>query len=298
MTIMVTGSSGLIGEAIACHLAQAGHAIVGISRRKSSALPERILQIEADIASPLFKDTMLREAPPCDVIVHAAADRNPDPFTSSATATNCLGTQHALAAAHAWPATAFVFLSGVSVIGIPKEIPITEEHPAHPVSAYLAAKLYGEHLVNATSRSGVPDAIFRISAPVGARMPRERILPVFIGRALNGHAIMINGTGARRQDYVDVRDIAQAVEEWIAHPVKGLFNIASGYSISNLDLAKRCISLVRSSSRVEFTGKPDPADTEAWEVSIEKAKRAFNYHPAHTLENSILHIAEALKTHS
>ncbi|HPO17383.1 MAG TPA: NAD(P)-dependent oxidoreductase [Candidatus Hydrogenedentes bacterium] len=298
MTIMVTGSSGLIGEAIACYLDQAGHAIVGISRRKSSTLPERILQIEADITSPLFIDTILREAPPCDVIVHAAADRNSDPFATSATATNCLGTQQVLAVAHAWPATAFLFLSGVAVIGIPKEIPITEEHPAHPLSAYLAAKLYGEHLVNATRRSKVPDAIFRISAPIGAHMPRERILSVFIERALTGHVITINGTGARRQDYVDVRDIAQAVENWIAHPVKGLFNIASGHAISNLDLAKRCISLVQSSSRVEFTGKPDPADTQAWEVAIEKAKRAFNYQPAYTLEKSILHIAEALKTHS
>lgn len=304
MRIMVTGTSGLIGGAIALHLCGQGHEVVGLSRRKSPLLPARITQLEADIASPSFLEKVRNETPPCEAIVHAAADRNPAPNESSVSTTNCLGTQQMIALAQTWPtvsrsiqpaARAFLFLSGVSVVGVPKENPITEEHPARPLSAYLASKLFGEHLVNIACSAGLPGASFRVTAPIGPGMPRDRIVSVFIQRALNGQPIVLNGAGTRRQDYVDVRDVACAAGHWLMRPVEGAFNIASGRSISNLELAKLCTGVLNSTSRIEFSGKPDPDDAVAWDVSIEKAKRAFGYEPAVTIEDSILQIAAALR---
>jgi UDP-glucose 4-epimerase len=299
---MVTGTSGLIGGAIALHLCGQGHEVVGLSRRKSPFLPARITQLETDIASPSFLEKVRNEAPPCEAIVHAAADRNPAIGAASVSTTNCLGTQQIIALAQSWPTVsrstttrAFLFLSGLSVVGVPKEHPITEEHPAQPLSAYLASKLFGEHLVNIACRAGLQGASFRVTAPIGPDMPRDRIVSVFIQRALNGQPIVLNGAGTRRQDYVDVRDIACATEQWLMHPAEGVFNIASGRPISNLELAKLCTGVLNSTSRIEFSGKPDPDDAIAWDVSIEKAKRAFGYEPTVTIEDSILQIAAALK---
>ncbi len=300
MRIMVTGTSGLIGGAIALRLCGQGHEVVGLSRRKSPFLPACITQLEADIASPSFLEKVRNEAPPCEAIVHAAAARNPAPGAASVSTTNCLGTQQMIALAQAWPAVsgsmtrAFLFLSGVSVVGVPQEHPITEEHPARPSSAYLASKLFGEHLVNIACSAGLQGASFRVTAPIGPDMPRDRIVSLFIQRALNGQPIVLNGAGRRRQDYVDVRDVARAAGRWLMHPVEGVFNIASGRSTSNLELAKLCTGVLNSTSLIEFSGKPDPDDAVAWDVSIEKAKRAFGYEPAVTMEDSILQIAAAL----
>jgi nucleoside-diphosphate-sugar epimerase len=59
-------------------------------------------------------------------------------------------------------------------------------------------------------------------------------------------------------------------------------------------LAELCIALLDSPSRIEFSGQPDPDDRVTWEVSIEKAQRAFGYAPRVTIEDSILRIADAV----
>ena len=294
MRVLVTGSSGLIGRVIAVRLEQLGHDVIGLSRRKIDALPGGIPQIEADIGSPFFLDSMRKDLPPCEIVIHAASERATASDAISVSTTNCLGTQQVIALARTWSSRAFLFLSGVAVIGVPRELPVTEEHPTRPLSAYLASKLFGEHLVEIAGREGLASASFRIAAPIGPAMPGDRIAPVFVERALAGKPIVLHGTGSRRQDYVHVRDVACAAEQWIVRPAEGVFNVASGRSVSNLELAERCIGLLGSKSRIEFSGRPDPDDAVTWEVSIAKAESAFGYRPAVSLDDSIREIAEAM----
>ena len=96
------------------------------------------------------------------------------------------------------------------------------------------------------------------------------------------------GSGTRRQNYVDVRDVAVAVEKCLLRRTTGIFNIAGNRSISNKDLAETCVSNLRSSSSITFTGQPDREEGIAWEVSIEKAKRCLDYSPRYGIEESIL----------
>jgi nucleoside-diphosphate-sugar epimerase len=295
MKILVTGSNGLIGAAIAQKLSEEGHIVFGLNRHRPETIAPGLSAVVGDIGALSFLKQIQEEIPPCDLIVHTAADRSPAPDAVAVSLTNCLGTQQLLALAQAWGSASFLFLSGVSVIGDPVTLPIDEEHPARPKSAYLASKLYGEQLVTIANRGGLPGASFRISAPVGPRMPRDRIVTVFVSRALKGETILLNGSGARRQDYVDVRDIASGVAQWIARPVAGVFNIASGSTVSNIELAEHCIALFNSKSGIAFSGNPDPEDAVAWEVSIEKARQAFDYVPRIPIEDSIRHIADELR---
>ena len=181
------------------------------------------------------------------------------------------------------------------MIGAPRVLPIGEDHPVQPHSAYLASKFYGEQLVNIANNRGLLGASFRISAPIGPRMPHDRIVTIFLSRALKGETIHLNGTGARRQDYVDVQDIASAVAQWMNRPVAGTFNIASGRAVSNIELAECCIARLNSKSGIAFSGKPDPEDAVAWGISIDKARQAFDYVPRISIENSILPIADELR---
>jgi nucleoside-diphosphate-sugar epimerase len=185
-----------------------------------------------------------------------------------------------------------VFLSGVTVVGRPRVLPITEEHPTDPPNAYLASKLFGEQLVGNASHDGLDGVSLRISAPVGPAMPRARMLPVFVRRALAGEPLTVLGEGTRRQDYVDARDVAAAVELALARPTSPILNVAAGRSVGNLELARRCIALLGSGSAIEHRGV-DPDDGVAWEVSIERARSELGWEPEHDIEGVIAELATA-----
>ncbi len=291
MRVLVTGTSGHIGGAVARYLAGADCFVSGISRRREDSLPEAVEQHSFDIGDDEFVQHATSAIAPCDAIVHAAALLDPDPYAPGISRTNCWGTQQILRLAEEWQVKGFVFMSGVAVIGSPLQHPITEEHPAHPSSAYTASKLFGEHLVAAFARAHSCGASLRVSSPVGPGLTAERIFSIFVERALAGETISVRGEG-RRQDYVDVRDVARAAELGIQQETAGVFNIGSGKAVSNLELAEAVVHTLKSPSEIRCEADPDAQEDPCWDVSLEKARRTLGYEPRYSLEDSIQALAE------
>ena len=286
MRVLVTGSSGHVGGAIARYLFDQGHDVAGLSRH-TAGLPDGISQFCADIAVPDFTTCAVRSFGPCDAIIHAAAELSKDPHNPALSATNGIGTQQMLQLANEWGVRSFVFISGVAVIGRPLQIPVTEDHPLDPPTVYLASKLYGERLVAIARENGLPAVTLRLTAPVGPAMPPGRILSSFVERARAGRPLVLHGMGTRRQNYVDVRDVARAAVLCIQKKVMGLYNVGGAEAIANRDLAERCIEVLRSTSALAFSGQPDPDDDVVWDVSCAAARHAFGYVPAYSIEASI-----------
>jgi UDP-glucose 4-epimerase len=292
--VLVTGSTGLLGRVIGARLAAAGDEVVGLARGAAGAGQEFAEELRADIGAPDLSETLAGTAP-CEAVVHCAASRSGDDGSSEIALTNCLGTQQVLEIARRWGSRRFVFLSGVTVIGRPRALPVTEEHPPDPQNAYLASKLFGEQLVRLASREGPAGVSLRVSAPVGPAMPRERILPMFVRRALAGEPLTVAGRGTRRQDYIDARDVAAAVEQALATRTSPVLNIAAGRSWANVELAERCVALLGSGSPILHSGD-DPEDEVAWEVSIERARAELGWRPEHDLDRVIGDLADAQRS--
>ena len=104
--------------------------------------------------------------------------------------------------------------------------------------------------------------------------------------------LQVLGQGTRRQNYVDVRDVAIAVETCLTRHASGVYNIAAAESISNYELARTCIDELGSSSSIAFAGKPDPEEGTIWDVSLAKAFRDLDYRPQFSLRDSIRAIME------
>ena len=293
MRVLVTGSSGHVGNAVATHLTKAGLEVVGLSRRPGDPAAS-IEHVQADIGSETVADRLSRQIRPCHGVVHAAASLEREPDAAAVPLTNCLGTQQMLKLASLWDARSFVYISGIAVIGSPRYHPITEDHPTDPPTAYHASKLFGEHLVRLATSKELAAASLQLTAPVGLGTPGGRILPVFVRRALANEPLRIAGCGTRRQNYVDVRDVATAVELCLRKSVAGLFHIASNESISNLDLARTCIRVLNSASVIEFSGEPDAEEGIVWDVSIARAAERFGYRPQFTIEDSIRSLAPGI----
>lgn len=278
MKVLVTGGEGHIGGAIRNHLASLGWEVITVSRNGI---------IKADLARHDFVDIVAEALPACDVIVHGAAAMSKALDDVNVSEVNCAGTQRIISAARRLGVHHLIYLSSLPVIGRPVNRPIDEDHAVNPLTAYHASKLYGEYLMKLASSLSLVTTSLRITSPVGPGTPRGRIFSEF---ALNAHRdlpIVLSGQGGRRQDYIDVRDIARAIELAINAKASGVFNIASGKAISNLELALLCKELLCSSSAITYTGTPDPEEDIAWEVSIDKAKKAFGFEPLCSMEQSI-----------
>jgi nucleoside-diphosphate-sugar epimerase len=112
---------------------------------------------------------------------------------------------------------------------------------------------------------------------------------------MNNKKIEIAGQGSRKQNYIDIRDIARAVELSLENHVSGIFNIASTGCISNLDLARRCVELCDSRSEIEFSGRTDAEEGYVWDVSIEKARKKLCFTPLYTIDAAIYAAIDDLK---
>lgn len=286
MRVLVTGASGHVGGAVATRLAGAGHEVVGLSRRTAGAAGVSQL-LSADLGGDGVLERLAAERP-CEAVVHSAAETDLDPHAPGVVMTNCLGTQRVVALAERWSCAQMVFVSSVPVIGRPRQLPVTEEHPLDPPTAYHASKLFGERLTELAGRRGMAAASLRLTSPVGPGTPPGTILGVFVRRALAGEPLEVAGNGTRAQDYVDVRDVADGVLACLESRSGGVFNIARGEPVANAELAGACVAALGSRSEVRAGSRPDPEEGVRWEVSIQRAADAFGYSPSRTIADSIL----------
>ena len=290
MRVLVTGVGGYLGWAIAQALHAQRFDVVGWAHVKpATTLPFEVHH--GDLHDPDTVKAWEASLSPCEAIVHAAASLDMRPDQVCVTQSNALATHRLLVLARTWSCSRFVLLSSASLIGPPRDVPATETHPVNPPTVYHASKFYCEELVRHCCHDGMVGTCLRITAPIGSHMPRNRMVRMFVERAMRNEDISLYGQGTRRQDYVDERDVSSAVLCALHHGGPGVFNIGSGQSHANAEVAKRCIEVLRSASTVTFAENLDPEEGVRWEFSIAKAERELGYRPAHTLQDSIQAIA-------
>lgn len=295
MRILVTGTSGHIGGAVVNLLCQEGHEVVGISRTENPALPEAVQQYSLDITDPAFVQNLVQVAGNCEAVVHAAASMEDDTHILEMMQVNYAGSLKMLYAAAMLQTGCFIYLSSLSILGTPCEHPITEAHPLTPRTGYALSKLVAEHEILEGGIDSLRTVSLRVSSPVGPGLRYRRICRLFVERALENAPIQIHGTGARRQDYVDVRDIARGILQVLRSECHGAYNLGSGIPVSNLELAQRCRQTLCSSSDIIMTDRNDPDDNVCWDLSIVKAAHDFGYAPQFTLEQSIADLAAEIQ---
>ena len=278
MKVLITGGSGHLGGAVRHRLEIDGADVVSVSRTG---------EVRADLAGPDFAEKTADSVVKCDVIVHCAAAISKSLTDRDISLVNCAGTQEIIRAAGLLGVKRMIYISSLPVIGAPVWLPVDEEHPVNPPTAYHAAKFFGEHLMRLACNSSLSTASLRITSPVGPGTPRGRIFSEFVWKARMGEPLVLAGAGGRRQNYVDVRDVAAAVALCIRSNARGVYNVAGASSVSNLELARACVLTLGSSSAISFSGAPDAEENVAWDVSIAKARAAFGYDPACTLADSI-----------
>lgn len=189
MNILITGSSGLIGSALARALTREDHRVIPLDLRAEPGCGRGDVRSAADVAAALRG---------CDGVVHLAAvsrvidaERDPELCWD----TNVEGTRTVLTAAADLPQPPWVlYASSREVYGQPEQMPVTEDAPLRPVNIYGRSKVEAEHLVSAI-RPNLRTAIVRFSNVYGATSDHaDRVVPAFARQAAFGLPLRVDGS--------------------------------------------------------------------------------------------------------
>jgi UDP-glucose 4-epimerase len=272
--ILLTGSTGLIGQSVKHRLGER-YKVVTIGRSESS-------DIQCDLSGPVTR--LAEDLPQPDRIVHLAAAvpsiEQPDDENSAEKTRAMDGTVFELS--RLWGCGA-VYASGCSLYP-PSESPSEENSPllVSTSSAYLNAKLHGDDMFAAAPNS----CVLRISCPIGKPVPERSVLGTFINQVRTNRPINVFGQGTREQDYVDVRDIADAVERVVRVSSTGVFNIASGRPTTMKKLATLLIDIC-GGGQVHLASADDSQEGRPARYSIAKARSELGWQPRFSLRQSV-----------
>lgn len=284
--VLITGINGFIGSYVAKLLKKEypDICIIGIGRTNSTEIPD-IEYNQMDISDDDFVVRMKNTGQKCSAIFHLAASVAKDNY-DSLIKTNIDGTYNVCSLAREWNTDCFIYMSSIPVIGIPEIQPVLEDAKVNPQSFYHVTKLSAENIVKFMCKNMSINHIIRIPSPIGIGMNKNTFLPIILNKLINNEKVLVMGRGKRVQSYVDVRDIASAVILAAHKEGQSLLNISGQTSISNIDLVLMCKDIVKSESKIEFSGI-DPEEENIWNVSYDLARIELGYEPNYSLENTV-----------
>lgn len=292
MNILVTGSNGFVGRAIVENLKK-NHYVIGIGT-KGTPTNKVGKYVKWDIAKDELTESVISEK--IDVIIHAAACIDIKDQVLELAKVNCLGTQRIFNLAVERNIKKVFYISSAPVIGVPEFHPISEKHPLKPLTMYHVTKLSGELILSQLYKYNIEAINLRIPSPIGPGMPVKSILPLFIRKVMSGEDITINGEGSRRQNYLDVRDLANVIENCLGkQQIAGAYLIAADTTISNIELARKCKDVIGGSSDIKYTGNSDTSDNQIWDYDNSNARDILGFYQKYSIDESIADIWKSME---
>jgi UDP-glucose 4-epimerase len=247
----VTGGAGFIGANLCRTLtarAEIEHVTALDDLSTGSAANLAGVPVELVEGSILDRELLDHLVSRVSAVVHLAARPSVprsvhDPMASHAVnATGTLNVLEACRAARA-PHPHVICSSSSSVYGDCSVPYKSEDLPTRPLSPYGASKLAMEAYALAYAACyGLPVLTFRFFNVYGplqaAGHPYAAVVPVFLGRAVRGEPVPIQGDGRQARDFTYVGSVAGILADAVARRVTcaGPVNLAVGTRVSLLEL--------------------------------------------------------------
>jgi dTDP-glucose 4,6-dehydratase len=246
-----------------------------------------------------------------DAVVNFAAESHVDRSIDGPAAfieTNIGGTFNLLECARAhWQKLApeksagfrFLHVSTDEVYGsLGKEGMFTETTPYAPNSPYSASKAASDHLVRAWHHTyGLPVLTTNCSNNYGPYQFPEKLIPLFIQKALAGEALPIYGDGSNVRDWLYVGDHCSAIWRVLESGKPGeVYNIGGNNEMSNLEVVETLCALL-DELVPDSTHKPHiqlksfvddrPGHDQRYAIDASKLERELGWTPCETFQTGM-----------
>jgi UDP-glucose 4-epimerase len=315
--VLVTGGAGYIGSHAVLALQNAGYEVVVFDNLVYGHrdIVENVLKVELIEGDTNDRELLDRvfAARPFSAVMHFAAYAYvgesvtyPDKYYRN----NVIGTLTLLEAMVAAGIKSFVFSSTCATYGVPKIVPIPEDHPQDPINPYGATKLMVERILADFDQAyDFKSVAFRYFNAAGAdpqgqlgedHQPETHLIPLVLMAALGKRdAISILGTdyptpdGTCIRDYIHVTDLAEAHVLGLNYLLQGgqsqRFNLGNGNGFSVREVIEMARKVTgRSINAIECDRRP--GDPPALVGSAEKARSLLGWNPQYAdLEQILSH---------
>jgi len=182
-------------------------------------------------------------------------------------------------------------------------LPTPETKTPRLASVYALSKFDQERLAIVTGAAyGIPTVALRFFNVYGTRQalsnPYTGVLAIFAARLLNDRPPLLFEDGQQRRDFVSVSDVARACVLALEAPedqVAGqALNVGSGRSWTVADVARLLASTLGRDMEPELTGRSRVGDIRHCFADVTEAAARLGYHPASTLEDGLVELADWL----
>jgi len=299
--ILVTGGAGYIGSHTVQLLRRAGHQPV-IFDNFSTGRPE-LVQAEEVIQADLADRRALREAfgrQHFEAVLHFASliqvgesFSDPQKYYQH----NLVNSLNLLEAMLAAGVNKLIFSSSAAVYGLPRQIPITEDHPLEPANPYGQTKFFLEKIMQEYDRAyGLRSIALRYFNAAGAdpegrlgemHEPETHLIPNILNFLLGRKGqLELFGTdfetpdGTAIRDYIHVTDLAEAhvlaLERLAAGGRSEALNLGTNRPTSVMEIIKKAEEV--TGRKVAFSARPRRrGDVPVLLASKEKAAAALGW---------------------
>ena len=319
MKLIVTGCGGFIGSTFTYEALLKGFSVIGIDSLQNSSMkvidkitedfPKSFKFVKEDISSSLKLSEEAIGKEKIYAVVHFAGLKSVDESELNPLSywhNNLLSTINILSIMKKKKINRLIFSSSATVYGNSENLPLKEDSPTMPMSAYGNTKLANEKLLEDFSRTGHCSIVsLRYFNPVGSHSlfklyedplgKTTNIMPKIIRTALKIDKKLYvfgsdyntkDGTGER--DYIHISDLVDGHFKALAYleNEKGfnLFNLGNGKSVSVKEIIS-CFEKVNE-IRIDY----EEVGRRAGDIAISfadssKAQQSMRWRPKKNLED-------------
>jgi dTDP-glucose 4,6-dehydratase len=292
---VVTGGAGFLGSHLCERLLAEEHQVIAMDNLITGSI-NNIAHLAGNRNFRFIHHNVTEYiylAEPVRYVFHFASPASPIDYLELPIQTlkvGSLGTHNALGLAKTKGAK-FLLASTSEVYGDPLQHPQPEDYWGHvnpigPRGVYDEAKRFAEAMTMAYHRYHQVDTkIVRIFNTYGPRMRLRdgRVVPAFIGQALQSEPLTVFGNGSQTRSFCYVSDLIDGIYRLSQSDYHEPVNIGNPAEFTILEFARLILKLTGSKSEIVF--KPLPVDDpKQRRPDITLAKKILGWEPGVDLE--------------
>ncbi|WP_316507245.1 NAD-dependent epimerase/dehydratase family protein [Nitrosopumilus sp.] len=181
-----------------------------------------------------------------------------------------------------------IFSSSAAVYGDSK-VSTTENTKTNPLSPYGISKLLAENKIKRMAENKIEYVILRLFNVYGKRQNKQHtdVISNFIENISKDKPFVIYGNGEQVRDFISIKDVVNAFHCAIKINSNGIYNIATGKSISINELSKIFLDMSRKKINIKYESAKK-ADIKYSKADITLAKKELGFKPKINLKYGLL----------